>query len=244
MPFRLSIAFCLLSFLMSGCAQHSQAEVKELLALADEYRLQNNPVMAKCKLEAALKMDDANPVIYDRLGEHYLSTGNHTLAFVNFEKAYQLDNDNPRYLSHYAQELCTAESFEPAIKLLKNYLASAEITRPWETQTVLGNCYQQQNQTQAAFQTIQKALSLKEDYPAALELMQKLHYQNRNFPAAQTFWRKLVQKNKPSVDSIWIAFQTERALGNSYYADQLKRDIALNYPKSHQAEQIKKSFDH
>ena len=105
--------------------------------------------------------------------------------------------------------------------------------------TNLGYCYVLQNDLAHGEEYCRKALALQPEYAPALLEMQKISYQNRQYLSARAFLERYLAVAAQSPESLWYAFQTERALGDSAAADGYSEQLLTLFPASKEAQEIR-----
>ena len=209
------------------------------LQLANSYLQTGLLETAKTHLDKALRFDASNPRIYNSLGVYYQSRGDQQQAGYYFKTALDQADDNPEIQVNYGGHLCSTGEQKTGIALIQQALASPDNDQPWLGDTQLGICLQLQNNLAAAEQHFRQALAGKCDYTPALLAMQKLSYQNRQYQSARGFWERYLSLGKPTAESLWLALQTERALGNVHTTEQYRQQLLADFPNSQQAQQTK-----
>lgn len=197
---------------------------------------------AKTKLDTALSLDANNPEIENSLGVFYERINDLNQAGDYYQKAAKLAPDNASIQSNYGHFLCQRGDYAEGISLLQKTQASALNKQPWVAATNLGICYQQQNDLNSAEQHFRQALQNQADYPPALLAMQKISYQHRQYLSARGFMERYLSVAKHTAESLWLATQTERALGNNHLAADYSQQLLSSFPSSQQAQQIKSAI--
>lgn len=198
--------------------------------------------IAKTKLDTALNLDASNPEIQNSLGVFYERINDLTQAGEYYQKAAKSAPDNASIQSNYGHFLCQRGNHSEGISLLQKALSSALNKQPWVAATNLGICYQQQNDLNSAEQYFRQALQSQADYPPALLEMQKISYHHRQYLSARGFMERYLSVAKHTAESLWLATQTERALGNNKLAADYSQQLLTSFPSSQQAQQIKSAI--
>ena len=238
----------LISLLASGCAllpdggrdTMSNAEKAKLnLQMGARYLDMGMLETAKEKLETAVSLDSSNADTHNTLAVFYERIKNNEAANDSYQAALSRDADSFSIKSNYGRFLCEQGQFDKGISLLQQSMESPMNNRPWFALTNLGTCYNRQNDSQRAEQYFRQALQTQPNYAPALQEMQRISYQNRQFMSARAFLERYLSVAKHTPESLWIAFQTERALGNGKMADEYRELLLSSFPASKEAQQVK-----
>jgi type IV pilus assembly protein PilF len=97
----------------------------------------------------------------------------------------------------------------------------------------------QQNNRVQAEEYFRKALQSNPEYAPALKEMLKLSYDNQQYMSARAFLERYMAVAKHTPETLWYAFQTERAMGNYQAADEYQEQLINNFPTSKEAQDIK-----
>ena len=111
--------------------------------------------------------------------------------------------------------------------------------RSWLALTNIGVCLMRQNDGSKAEGYFRQALQANPEYAPALQEMQKISYHNQQFMSARAFLERYLAVSKHSAETLWFAFQTERALGNPQAADDYKQQLLTLFPASKEAFDVK-----
>lgn len=195
--------------------------------------------VAKENLETALRLDSGNGEIHNAMAVFYERIKEYNLAAEQYESAVNKSPDNFSIKSNYGRFLCDRGEFDKSMAILKQALDAPMNNRQWYAFTSMGICYVKQNDLQHGEEYLRQALQLQGDYPPALLEMQKISYEKRQYMSARAFLERYLAVGKHTPESLWIAFQTERSLGNSKIADEYGEQLLTAFPASKEAQQIK-----
>lgn len=195
--------------------------------------------VAKEKLELALDLDSGNGDIHNAMGVFEERIKNYEATNDHYESAVSKAPDNFGIKSNYGRFLCDRGDYKKGMAILQQALDAPMNNRQWFALTGLGICYVKQNDLQHGENYLRQALQIQADYPPALLEMQKISYQNRQFMSARAFLERYLSVAKHTPESLWIAFQTERSLGNSKIAEEYAEQLQNAFPSSKEAQQIK-----
>jgi type IV pilus assembly protein PilF len=199
--------------------------------------------IAQEKLEAAQSLDSGNAEIYNALAVFYERIRDYEEASDSYRSAIDKDPGNFSTKNNYGRFLCDHGETEKGIKLLKEALDSPMNNRTWIALTNTGICLEKQNQIQSSEEHFRQALLLNGEYAPALLEMLKISYNNQQFMSARAFLERYKGVAAHTPTTLWYAFQTERALGNTQAADEYKQQLLTHYPTSKEAQEIKTAID-
>ncbi|PKD38630.1 type IV pilus biogenesis/stability protein PilW [Methylomonas sp. Kb3] len=244
---RTACGFVLIGLLLGACGllpetrdTMSNAEKAKLnLQMGARYLDMGMLEVAKEKLETAVRLDSSNPETHNALAVFYERIKQTEAASESYQTALSKDPDNFSIKNNYGRFLCEQGKFDKGIALLQDSMASPMNNRPWFALTNLGVCYVKQNDMQRAEEYFRQALQSQPDYSPALQEMQRISYQNGQFMSARAFLERYLGVAKHTPETLWIAFQTERALGNSKISEEYREQLISSFPASKEAQQVK-----
>ncbi|WFP52038.1 type IV pilus biogenesis/stability protein PilW [Methylomonas sp. EFPC3] len=195
--------------------------------------------VAREKLETAVRLDSSNAEIHNTLAVFYERIKDYDAADDSYRNAMRKDPESFSIKSNYGRFLCDRGKYDQAFELLNNSLESPMNNRPWFALTNLGLCHVKQNDFRQAETCFRQALQTQPDYAPALLEMQRISYQNQQFMSARAFMERYLGVAKHTPESLWLAFQTERALGNGKLAEEYREQLLGSFPASKEAQQVK-----
>lgn len=198
--------------------------------------------VAKEKLELALDLDSGNADIHNAMGIFYERIKEYDKAADQYESAVSKGADNFDIKSNYGRFLCDRGDFKKGMATLQEALDAPMNNRQWFALTNMGICYVRQNDLSRGEDYLRQALQLNADYPPALLEMQKISYQNRQYMSARAFLERYLAVGKHTPETLWLAFQTERSLGNQKMAEEYGHQLISLFPASKEAQQIKNAI--
>jgi type IV pilus assembly protein PilF len=195
--------------------------------------------VAKEKLQTAYDLDSRNPEVLNAMAVFYERIKDNEKAEDFYESALGKDPDNYSIKNNFGRFLCDRGNQEKGIALLQESLQSAMNNRRWLAESNIGLCLLQQNNRVQAEEYFRKALQSNPEYAPALKEMLKLSYDNQQYMSARAFLERYMAVAKHTPDTLWYAFQTERAMGNYQAADEYQEQLINNFPTSKEAQDIK-----
>lgn len=193
-------------------------------------------------LNKALSLEPKLGRAHAALGDYYLGINDPKQAAKHVQQALDQDPDNLLVQASYASYLCGSGATERGIHILLETVDAARNSQPWHAQTRLGQCFNQASNPDEAVHYLQKALEAKTDYWPALLAMQKISYTQHQYISAREYWLRYTQTGKSNADALWLAFQTERALGDAELSSVYRQQLLQEFPDSLQAQKIKNTI--
>jgi type IV pilus assembly protein PilF len=240
---RNTLICCLLVVSLSACETLEQKEHDDAadvhLQLGVRYLNLGNLPAAKENLEQAIEKDSDSVPAHLALAFLYERLTKFDDARVHYETAYKLDPENLNLQNNYGRFLCDRREFDKGMALLDKLSTNLLDTTPWMTDTNLGRCKLAMGDKATAEKYLGKALQQNPTYAPALLEMQKISYQNNNYNAAKDYLQRYLNVADQSPETLWIAIQTEAALGNSALVKEYTDLLLEKYPFSNEAKQIK-----
>lgn len=242
--------FCLaaLCLSLSGCVSttsggkdslSNQEEAKLNLEMGVRYLDMGMLDVAKQKLEVAYDLDSRNASVNNALAFLHERLGETDNAIYYYRRAIEFNPEDAGPKNNYGRFLCKRNNFEEGIALLEDAASTPLNNRKWLALTNLGLCYLEQKQDKQAERAFRQALQLEPNYAPALLEMQGLSYQNRHYLSARAFLERYLGVAQHTPQTLWIAIQTERALGNEALTEKYRQQLLSAFPESEQAKQVR-----
>ncbi len=238
-----------LCLILAACATTSNSSMSSKekavlnLELGARYLEMGMLDVAKEKLERAIQLDSNNADIHNMLAVLNERIQQNEAARHHFEKAMDLSPENASIKNNYGRFLCTTGNYQEGTALLQQAVAMPLNNRKWFALTNIGLCDLEQGEQKKAEQAFRKALQENASYSPALLEMQKISYQNRNYMSARAFLERYLAVAKHTAETLWVGFQTERALGNKTLAEQYRQQLLVLFPASKQAQQVRTAIN-
>lgn len=209
------------------------------LQLGMRYLELNMLKTAKERLDFALSMDSKNEEIHNALGVLYERLKQYDVAGGYYKNALKINPDSASINNNYGRYLCERGDHVQGMQLLQKALNKPLNNRKWFAYTNIGRCELTQGKQDFAEGNFRQALLLKGSYSPALFEMQKISYRKRKYMSARAFLERYLAVAKHTAESLWIAVQTERALGNKQLSDEYRETLFNRFPASKEAQQLK-----
>lgn len=240
-----AVSLCLIA---GGCAvisdltkpkmsSHEKAELN--MQMGVRYMELGMLDVAQEKLKLAEDLDSGNPEIQNALAIFYERIKDYPRAIDHYKTALNRDPGNFSIQSNYGRLLCEEGQSEAGMKLLQEALDSPLNNRNWLPQTNIGLCLMKQNQASTAEGYFRQALQGNGEYAPALQEMQKISYDKQQYMSARAFLERYLAVAKHTPETLWRAYQTERALGNAQAAEDFKEQLLKLFPASKEALELR-----
>lgn len=206
--------------------------------LGVRYLNMNKLEVAKENLERALKDDSDNVQAHNALAFLYEKIGKFAEARSHYQTALDLAPEDLGVQNNFGRFLCERQEFDKGMALLLKASSNPLNDRQWLALTNAGRCQLAIGQKQKAKAYFKQALQLNEAYAPVLLEMQKISYQSGEFWAAKGYLQRYLALAPHTSESLWLAMQTERALGNVELANEYQNLLVEKFPLSNEAKQV------
>ncbi|MEI8207754.1 MAG: type IV pilus biogenesis/stability protein PilW [Methylococcales bacterium] len=209
------------------------------LQLGVRYMDLNKLEIARENLQIALTKDPDNTQVHNAYAFLYEKLKDYQEASEHYKKALELSPHDWSVQNNFGRFLCDQGHYEQGLALLT--LASSTLLndKQWIALTNAGRCQLAMKHHQIAQAYFEQALMLNLDYAPALLEMQKISFQNKAYLEAKSYLKRYLRVDVYTSGVLWIALQTEMALGDSANADQYRQLLLEKFPLSNEAKQLK-----
>ncbi|NOT84040.1 MAG: type IV pilus biogenesis/stability protein PilW [Methylococcaceae bacterium] len=243
---RLDLLWIFMAMLLVGCSSSGSHNLSSDQASADvqaklgvEYLRLGKLDVALEKLESALALDSNNIDAQDAIAVLYEKIKQYPNARKHFEAALALQPENAGTLNNFGRFLCDRGEYEEAFDYLKKAMDMPLNDKKWFAFTNAGRCeLLRGNQTQAEA-NFRLALEHNNKFAPALLELQRISYRQGNFLSAKAFVQRYEEVAEHTAGTLWVAIETEKALGNQQLAEQYRQQLLQNFGSSHEAKQIR-----
>jgi type IV pilus assembly protein PilF len=221
---------------MDGAQDANPAEIH--LQLGVRYLSMNKLELAKENLELALKKDSDNPQAHNALAFLYEKLNRPDSAKDHYETALNLMPDDLGVKNNFGRFLCEHGELAKGMELLSEASTNPLNDRQWLALTNAGRCQLGMGQKSLAENYFRQALQLNNAYAPALAEMQKISYEKADYWSAKGYLQRYLGAAAHTSETLWIAAQVERALGNKELANEYKKLLQDKFPLSNEAKKI------
>jgi type IV pilus assembly protein PilF len=184
------------------------------------------------ELRRATAADASYAPAYNLFGRVYMELKEKALAESSFERALQLQPNDPDINHSYGAFLCESGRARDSIRYFLQAIRNPLYTAPWRSYSAAGVCSLRAGEVKDADEFFQRALRLEPDEPTALLNLAEIRYRQGRMDEARRLVNRYNELVTPSAESLWLGLRVERRLGRKVaeqsYADQLRR----RYPGS------------
>ena len=208
------------------------------LQLGVTYLQQGNLVVAKDKLERALKQNPRSPDVHSALGLLYERLGDRKRADSEHRRALSLAPKDPDILNNYAVYLCRNGRPDEGVRRFEQAAANPLYRTPWAAYTNAGVCLRAARRDQDAEQSFARALQVRPDYAEAVLQMADLELGTQR--AAQALKRVLdyLATNGATPQLLLLGWRAADAQQERGIALGLAQRLRTEFPDSPEARQL------
>lgn len=238
------LLICVLAVMsVPGCGSTGSTRNKEESAeihmqLGIRYLNMDKLSFAKEHLEKAHDLDSDNAEVLNALAFLYEKLKQPEEARELYEDAIDAAPEDYSIQNNLGRLLCEQGEYESGLNYLKQAVSSPYNNRLWLALTNAGRCELMQDHRNAAEAYLRQALQLQAFYAPALSEMQKIAYENGDYWSAKGFLDRYLSVGPHTAETLWYAYQTERALGHREAAEDYRKTLLETFPLSKEAKKI------
>ncbi len=219
--------------------------VESYVALGLGYLRSGDMVMARRKIERALKIDPDSAGAHNAMALFWQERGEIDLARKEFVKAVALDDEYSPARYHYGRFLMSQGQLQSACEHIKFATDDIDYAGRVVAHEDLGLCYGARQEWTQALDTFEKAWQLDSNSTVSSLNLTKIYIDRKRFDLASRWYQRfesviLKHKVKHSAQSLWlgvqIAMATRDKKAEARYAVQLKK----RFPRSQEFKQYKR----
>jgi len=242
---------CVLVVFVSGCvhelpeAKPTPEQVAERRAksarihteLASLYYSRDQFKVALEEVDEALKADANYAPAYNMLGLIHMTLDENSKAKLHFERALKLSPNDPEIHNNYGWFLC--ENYSDQVDRAIEHFQRAINDPLYETRYIAyanaGLCEIKRNNFREASVYLRESLVQNSGYRPALVGLIEMDYKRGQLDLARSKLNGFMQRHTPTIKSLVLGIQIERALGNSRSVDSYLFQLQKNFPDSKEA---------
>ncbi len=239
------IVIFLLTAALFACAASTEKKSNDdevYLQLGVRYLSMNRLELAKENLEHALRVNSHSAPAHDAYAYLNEKLNNDAAAREHYQTGLELAPNDLSIQNNFGRFLCDKGDFDKGMGLLSQAFTSPLNEQPWLALTNAGRCQLAMKQQQKAEEHFRQALQVNASYAPALAEMQKISYLKGALWPAKGFLQRYLSVAQHTPQTLWIAIQTERALGNLKQAEEFQRLLLETFPVSDEAKLVKSAF--
>lgn len=240
-----------LVLMMGGCAQQpvqenlspeqlqqrAEQSAKIHTKLAAEYYFRGQYKVSIEEVKKALRANSSYAPAYNIFGLIYMALHEDDLAQKNFEQALKISSMDSEIHNNYGWFLCQRkpERMDQAIAHFMTAIRDRLYSAPEKSYTNAGVCELKRNGYQSASEYFKRALLIDSAYSAALVGLIEVDFRNGNVMEAKARLSRYMQNSTPTPQSLWLAIQIEREIGDRYAEESFTYQLQKRFPKSKEA---------
>ena len=223
---------------LAGCAQTSvrnnsqtdddPAKINVRLGLA--YLQQGNRELALAKFEHASRLNPRLATAHLYIAEIYKGEGEIEKAEAHYRQAEKLDSRDASIKNNYGVFLCDQRRYSEAHKLFLKAAKTRAYDHADEAYENAGMCAVRAGDAKEAENLFRKALQINGRRVSSLYQLAKIRYQEKDYSEARDLLLRYSKIAAPTPDSLRLAIDIERALGNADLAAQLVEKLHKEFP--------------
>jgi type IV pilus assembly protein PilF len=247
--YRLFLLIPLMALLLAACVTDNNTRNMSDTELSNNYYQQGVGYMdlgkieiAREKLEYALKINSDNSKAHDALAALYESIKVYGKAKEHYQASLELSPNDPSAINNFGGFLCRQGEYAAGMRYLQQAIDYPLNNRKWYALTNAGLCENAQGHQQQAENYLREALQLQPDFSPALLEMLRINYQQGDYIPARAFFQRYQGAVGDTPETLWMAYQIERALGHSKQAQQYRQQLLSQFPSSEYARKVQGAY--
>ncbi len=209
--------------------------------LAVAYMQEGQLGMALKKIKRGIEIEPDNGEAHNVLAILYQRLGENDLAEQHFKRATRLQPRNPYIRNAYGSFLCQEQRFGDADQEFQTALENPLYKTPEVALTNAGICAKKDGNQEKAEDYFRRALQYRGNYPPVLIQMAQLSYDLGDPLSARGYLQRYQAVAKHTAASLWLAIQTERALGSRDAEASYEMQLRGNFPDSKEFQLLRES---
>jgi type IV pilus assembly protein PilF len=214
------------------------------LQLAANYYQKGQFSVALEEAQRALQVDPGYADAYGLLGLLHMDLGKQAEAESNFQRALQLDGDNPEILNNYGWFLCQTQRERQSIDYFRRASESKTYATPAMSMQNAGLCMLKVRDTKAAEEFLKRSFELDAANPVTKFHLARLYLATKQTERARFYYGLLPRGQDTNAELLWLGLRIARAEGDVRTEQQLANDLRRRFPESREAAALKRgAFD-
>lgn len=239
-------AICAICMGVTACAaQREQAARNDRLAdthmqLGAAYMQRGQLEVAGQELEKALEADPNNTQANNMMALLQVRLRNYERAERHFLKAVERDPGNSEAQNNYGAFLCERARYDEAEQRFRKAIDDPLYKTPELANLNAGLCLMKKPAPKAAEKYFRAALALQPRLAQALLQMARISYDSGQSFSARAYIQRYFDVAKETPETLLLAINIERALGNRELLKQYTQRLTAGFPESAEAQQLKR----
>ncbi|MES2684873.1 MAG: type IV pilus biogenesis/stability protein PilW [Pseudomonadota bacterium] len=193
--------------------------------LAVEYARKGNYDMALEKAKRALSQDDSYAPAHSTIALIYAQRGDDVEAVKHYRRAISLDSKDLFTRNNFAIFECERGRTDEALELFESVARNKSYNSPDAALINAGVCANRANRNDKAESYFREALAIQPDNPEALLQLATLAKKKKDWLKVRAFIQRRDRAVKPTVESLRLAIEAERELGDTAAAERLNLQL-------------------
>lgn len=203
--------------------------------LGVNYARAGNYDVALDKFERALSQDANHAPAHAGIAFVYAQRRENEKANQHYERALQLQPNDPITRNNYGVFLCSQQRYKDADKAFMRAATSSNYREPDRAYTNAGVCARRVPDLAKAEIYFQQALHLRPESPEALHQMASLYLERKEYVRAKSYLQRYEKVGAPTAATLWIGAKIEFALGDENAAAEYARRLRTEFPDSEES---------
>lgn len=188
------------------------------------------------EIKQTLVADPNRVAAHNLRGLIYAALGRNQLAEESFQRALQLNANDPDTLHNYGWFLCQQRRYEQADAQFAQALAQTSYRQPQRTLLAQGVCQARNHRWDLAEHSLSHAYELAPADPTTAVNLSEVLYHLGQFERARFYIRRVnANDDQISAQTLWLALRIERKSGQIAAVQSLSRQLIERFPKSPEA---------
>lgn len=217
------------------------------------YLRQGKRIFAMEKLQRALQLNPRLGTAHHSIALLYQQIERDELADKHFLRALELDPEDSKLHNNYGTFLCQQYQLDKAEEHFLKAVSNPLYETPAQALENAGLCALRKlvvpdgpdHQVQPGYPDrvkaenyLYQALQLDPKLPVALMVMAKINFEKGKYLLARAYTRRFEQIAQHTAQTLWIAIQSENALGNKTAAENYSKQLRLRFPDADEANKL------
>ncbi len=198
----------------------------------------HQPRLALDKINVALEQSPRLGAAHNLAGMIYDRLGQAERANWHFQRAVALDPNDPSAHNNYGLFLCEQGRLAQAERHLLAAADNPSNPAPEVAYTNAGLCARRIPDPDRAAQYFTAALNANPMMPAALFQTARISFEKGRYPEARRDLQHYLQVSPHTAETLWLAVQIARAMGNREQEVQYARELEASFPQSEEAQAL------
>lgn len=208
------------------------------IQLGANYIASGDYQLADDKLKKAFKQDPQSSVARWTYAILQEKLNQSKAAEFYYKEALRIDAKDSRGQQNYATFLCRQKRYQEANSHFVKALSNPLFAQRESTSLTAGVCAMEIPDYVAAEKHLKETIRVNVRNRVAIYQLAKLHFRQKNYAVSQSYLRDFENVSNHTAESLWLAYQTERGLGNVRIAQSYAKSLTQKFPSSKEAQKL------